>query len=76
MHISDFTEQDEIDAQIVYRRCPDCGNHYAANILAVCPICKPACRCGHYHDGDVCDDCPCRIYQRAARHDRLRGGQL
>ena len=20
------------------------------------------CVCGHYHDGDVCDDCPCRIY--------------
>lgn len=24
----------------------------------------PACRCGHYHDGDVCDDCSCRIYHR------------
>lgn len=21
------------------------------------------CNCGHYHDGDVCDDCKCPIYQ-------------
>ena len=25
----------------------------------------PKCVCGHYHDGDVCDDCDCGIYRRA-----------
>jgi hypothetical protein len=26
---------------------------------------KIVCRCGHYHDGDVCDDCACPIYNAA-----------
>jgi hypothetical protein len=24
---------------------------------------KKDCLCGHFHDGDVCDDCSCQIYQ-------------
>ncbi len=23
------------------------------------------CNCGHYHDGDVCDDCSCTIYTQS-----------
>lgn len=40
LDISDFSEQDEIDAAIRYERCTKCGNQYAANILKDCPICE------------------------------------
>jgi hypothetical protein len=26
------------------------------------------CRCGHAHDGDVCDDCPCTIFVEAEKN--------
>ena len=33
------------------------------------------CRCGHAHDGEVCDDCPCRIFvkREAPKENSLDG---
>lgn len=38
--IYDVTEQDEIEAGLVYARCAKCGNQYISSILPECPICK------------------------------------